>query len=1020
MIRPGFWPSTKGNIFGMLFGAVALVGVIGGGISQIISGPIRTAHMITATTNTDADLLTNANMIGLWIKQQGTDADSDSDGYVEPLEPSSCDTAPAGGGCLPTTIGAIRTDTWGTKYGYCVWDHGETTGSTGRLEGTTTTAGPLIVVISAGQDKIFQTSCHGYTEAGIDPEDIDTIIQPKASGGGDDRVRMFTYDMAAASAYIEELPDEACTEETTGLMRYDMETLQICNGDEWQEVSGSGLSASGSFNPVTDADLSTSYTSNAIIFEGFLGTREATVTNGATIVVNGMARGSSTTITSGDSVQLRATSAGVPETLDLYELSISAIRRQWSITTRDRTPPNLTITPSSESGLDVIGPGDPAYGDNATFIVRNTGESTTGVLGASVLSNAANFEFHDVADGCHGAVLAHDDTCFIEVRAKASSSGPYNGTVSTAGPVAVASLSGTASGWACTLPWGGELDDGDDVTAYQTGSVPFESTCVSETRTCGDGTLSGSYGFQSCAPQAPTNCTLPWGGAIGHNSSVTAYASASVPFGSSCVSETRTCSNGSLSGTFHNQNCSVSAASGCSLPWGGSINHGNSVIAYQNAAVPFGSACDSQTRTCDDGSLSGSFSFESCTVASPSSCSLPWGGTISHGDNVTAYEYGDQSCGNTQTRTCTDGTLSGSYTNESCDSGHGYCWGENNNGNLGTGNMNEELVPTAVIPDRSWATISAGWDHTCGITTSGDAYCWGNQSKGRLGNGNDNSGSIAVPAPVSGGHSWTQISAGDEHSCGVTTSGDGYCWGDDNDGRLGNGAGTFDVLVPTAVSGGHSWATISAGLNHSCGVTTSGDAYCWGNGLTGAIGNGDDDDESVPTAVSGGHSWAAISAGGQYTCGVTTSGDGYCWGQGGDGKLGSGTMNDASVPTAVSGSRSWATISAGWDHTCGITTSGHAYCWGNGMNGKLGYGNTFRRVTPTPVSGGYSWATISAGEEHTCGVTTSGDAYCWGNGMNGKLGHGGTYGASVPTAVSGGHSWATISAGEEYTCGVTN
>lgn len=107
----------------------------------------------------------------------------------------------------------------------------------------------------------------------------------------------------------------------------------------------------------------------------------------------------------------------------------------------------------------------------------------------------------------------------------------------------------------CGLPWGGSIGDGQSVTAYQ---IDVSSNCPSaaETRTCSNGTLSGSYTYQSCA--APASCSLPWGGSIASGQSVTAYQ---VSVSSNCpgAAETRTCDNGTLSGSYTYQSCSASS-----------------------------------------------------------------------------------------------------------------------------------------------------------------------------------------------------------------------------------------------------------------------------------------------------------------------------------------------------------------------------------------------------------------------------------------------------------------------------
>jgi hypothetical protein len=111
----------------------------------------------------------------------------------------------------------------------------------------------------------------------------------------------------------------------------------------------------------------------------------------------------------------------------------------------------------------------------------------------------------------------------------------------------------------CVLPWGGSISHGQSVLAYQLSAVACGGTCTAQTRTCNNGTLSGSYTNSACSVQ-PCTCTAPWGGVIDNGGSVTAYAASSVACGDSCVAQTRTCNDGVLSGTYVKQACAPSCA----------------------------------------------------------------------------------------------------------------------------------------------------------------------------------------------------------------------------------------------------------------------------------------------------------------------------------------------------------------------------------------------------------------------------------------------------------------------------
>jgi alpha-tubulin suppressor-like RCC1 family protein len=213
-----------------------------------------------------------------------------------------------------------------------------------------------------------------------------------------------------------------------------------------------------------------------------------------------------------------------------------------------------------------------------------------------------------------------------------------------------------------------------------------------------------------------------------------------------------------------------------------------------------------------------------------------------------------------------------------------------------------------------------------GVTTSGDAYAWGRNFLGQLGDGTTTD--RTTPGLVSGSHTWASISAGSLNTTGITTSGDAYAWGFNGYGQLGNGTTTdrTTTVAPVLVSGSHTWASISTSSHsHTVGITTSGDAYAWGfNGDGGQLGDGTTTNRSTPVLVSGGHTWASISAGHSHTVGLTTNGDAYAWGCNEYGQLGDGTTTNRSTPVLIG--QMWASISTSQSHTVGLTTSGDADC----------------------------------------------------------------------------------------------
>jgi len=292
----------------------------------------------------------------------------------------------------------------------------------------------------------------------------------------------------------------------------------------------------------------------------------------------------------------------------------------------------------------------------------------------------------------------------------------------------------------------------------------------------------------------------------------------------------------------------------------------------------------------------------------------------------------------------------GGYTCGVTTSGAAYCWGENDNGQLGDGTTTGRTTPVLVLGGLTFAAVSAGGAHTCGVTAAGAAHCWGSNLFGELGDGTTTV--RTSPAAVLGGLAFHAVSASAlYHTCGVTAGGAAYCWGYNNGGQLGDGTMT-DRTSPVPVSGGLTFAAVSAGGGHTCGVTTGGVAYCWGLNILGQLGDGTTIGRTSPVHVTGGLSFAAVSAsGGFHTCGVTTGGAAYCWGNDDHGQLGDGATITIPVvgPGAVLGGLTFAAVSGAYYHTCGVTTAGAAYCWGRNDGGQLGDGSTTDRLTPVPV-----------------------------------------------------------------------
>lgn len=330
-----------------------------------------------------------------------------------------------------------------------------------------------------------------------------------------------------------------------------------------------------------------------------------------------------------------------------------------------------------------------------------------------------------------------------------------------------------------------------------------------------------------------------------------------------------------------------------------------------------------------------------------------------------------------------------------------YCWGDNASGQLGDGTTTPSTTPIMVSGGLAFASISAGGLSTCGLTTAMEAYCWGDNELGQIGDGTIQN--RLTPTLPGGSLSLTSLIAGGATVCGLTAPGAAYCWGPSFFGSVGapvtescffNNSQVPCTTSPLAVTGGVQFATIAPSSFHTCGLTSGGEAYCWGYNQYGQLGAATSETcgafgapcSTTPIAVDGGVAFTAIALGDHYTCGVATDTRAYCWGLNFAGRLGDGTTTNRSSPTPVSGGLTFVAVTAGVHHTCGLTDTQDAYCWGTNSVGQLGNGLTTNSLVPVPVGGGLKFVAISALGEHTCALTAAGEAYCWGMNQYGELG----------------------------------
>lgn len=326
----------------------------------------------------------------------------------------------------------------------------------------------------------------------------------------------------------------------------------------------------------------------------------------------------------------------------------------------------------------------------------------------------------------------------------------------------------------------------------------------------------------------------------------------------------------------------------------------------------------------------------------------------------------------------------------------------------------QEGIGTIVVREVGFASVTAGGDHTCGVTDDAALFCWGAGYLGtpvqveredftqvRAGAGRtcglDSAGHIQCWSPsvdaapeVIGTVALEHLAVGPQSACGLGAGGDAWCWGANAWGQLGDGTKN-PSLGPVAVSGGHAFATIATYGDHACALTAAGEAWCWGSNVAGELGDttltegcGSYGCSPVPIRAAAGHTFVQIVTGLFFSCGLTrVDGPALCWGN--SGKIGTAPTGAPGTPETVGDGRHFTALTAGTEHACGLATDGRAWCWGFNGLGQTGQAPGGGQIYPALVRGGHTFSALSAGSAHTCGLAADG-LYCWGENGSGQLG----------------------------------
>jgi trimeric autotransporter adhesin len=156
--------------------------------------------------------------------------------------------------------------------------------------------------------------------------------------------------------------------------------------------------------------------------------------------------------------------------------------------------------------------------------------------------------------------------------------------------------------------------------------------------------------------------------------------------------------------------------------------------------------------------------------------------------------------------------------------------------------------------EKEWSVISASAFHTVAIKKDGSLWAWGDNSNGELGTGDTQPRTSPVTIEIT--VRWKQVVAGFNHTTAIKEDGTLWVWGNNFSGELGLGYTGGNQLKPVQSGRDHNWATISLGYTHTLAVKSDGSQWVWGGNEYGQLGTGSLAVANQPVRMEGGIEWA--------------------------------------------------------------------------------------------------------------------------------------------------------------------
>jgi alpha-tubulin suppressor-like RCC1 family protein len=285
------------------------------------------------------------------------------------------------------------------------------------------------------------------------------------------------------------------------------------------------------------------------------------------------------------------------------------------------------------------------------------------------------------------------------------------------------------------------------------------------------------------------------------------------------------------------------------------------------------------------------------------------------------------------------------------------CFGRNDRGQLGVGDRMDLPEPEFVeLPTRA-TLVTTDFEHTCALLSDATLHCWGKNDEGELGQDDDYPGDQSLDAdalsPVVVPGSWQAVDAGQGHTCAIRLDGTLFCWGRNTEHEVNESNEQIQFRAPIQVGADSDWLAVDAGQSHTCGLRQDFFAYGWGDNNSIETGEGAPlgilgaTELAVPTRIDAVSDLRLLRTDTFHTCAIDHDSALFCWGRGVEGQLGLGNNELREVPTLVGSG--YVAVAVGRFTTCAIGQDGGLSCTGKNDQAQLGTGDTVSRTLLSPV-----------------------------------------------------------------------